>query len=156
MAAGLDEEAARRQHLLMLAVAGAATGLLVLCAIGLACACCRCLGRLLRRRGKRYDRALSREEDAALLPAHFEVAGKTQVVAVQLDPVRSLKELRELLVDSYLEVFDVELLGAKMIIEYEDPADGFVRLEDSSPIKAGKLLTALSVHVTARRMRDER
>ena len=91
------------------------------------------------------------EDDAALVPAHFELEdGTAQVLAVQLDAARSLKELRELLADSYLEVFDVELLGGpKMVIELEDRAGGFVRVGDSAPIKAGRLLTAVSVHVTA-------
>ena len=79
---------------------------------------------------------------------HFEVAGETQVLAVQLDGVRGLTELRELLLDSYLEVFDVEL-APKPIVELEDERGGFVRLEDSTHIKQGKLLTALSIHVTA-------
>ena len=72
-----------------------------------------------------------------------------QVLAVSLDAARSLKELRELLADSYLEVFDVELLGPKMVIELEDQTGCFVRVGDSAPIKAGRLLTALSIHVTA-------
>ena len=72
-----------------------------------------------------------------------------QVLAVQLDAARSLKELRELLADSYLEVFDVELLAPKMVIEFEDQSGCFVRVVDSAPIRAGRLLTALSVHVTA-------
>ena len=72
-----------------------------------------------------------------------------QVLAVQLDAARSLKELRELLADSYLEVFDVELLATKMVIEFEDQSGCFVRVVDSAPIRAGQLLTALSVHVTA-------
>ena len=78
---GDGDEAARRQHLLRLAAAGAASGLLFLCAIGLVCACCRCLRRyVVQRRGKRYQRAFVDEDDAALLPAHFEVAGTTQVL----------------------------------------------------------------------------
>ena len=71
------------------------------------------------------------------------------MLAVQLDAARSLKELRELLADSYLEVFDVELLGPKMVIELEDQSGCFVRVVDSAPIKTGRLSTALSVHVTA-------
>ena len=67
---------------------------------------------------------------------------------MQLDAARSLKELRELLADSYLEVFDVELLAPKMVIEFEDQSGCFVRVVDSAPIRAGRLLTALSVHVT--------
>ena len=78
---GDGDEAARRQHLLRLAAAGAASGLLFLCAIGLVCACCRCLRRyVVQRRGKRYQRAFVDEDDAVLLPAHFEVAGTTQVL----------------------------------------------------------------------------
>jgi hypothetical protein len=77
---GEGDEAARRQHLLRLAAAGAASGLLFLCATGLVCACCRCLRRhVLQRRGKRYQRAFVDEDDAPLVPAHFEVAGTTQV-----------------------------------------------------------------------------
>ena len=76
---GEGDEAARRQHLLRLAAAGAASGLLFLCAIGLLCACCRCLRRYMtQRRGKRYQRAFVDEDDAPLVPAHFEVAGATQ------------------------------------------------------------------------------
>ena len=140
---------AGRTRLVYVAAGGAATGLSLILLVGGVMAAAHMAMQCHQkcRRGARYRKAAG---DVSLLPVTVEVGGVTQVLALELEGVRTLNALRGLIADAYAEVVGDEIARSSIHLEVEDEGGGFGRLEDGKPFKPTRLATAKSLYVTAR------
>ena len=102
------------------------------------------------RKGGRRGRGKYAAAGAALLPVHVEVSGATQVLALELDGVRSMSALRSLIAETYLEVAGGELVQTSMHLELEDGEGRFSSLDEGKPFRQARLSSARSLYATAR------